>query len=44
MSDSIYPTVQAGLNAITAISIAGAVTKATKTAFSEKKSKKRPKF
>ena len=44
MSDSIYPTVQAGLNAITAIAIAGAVTKTTKDAFSTKKSKKRPKF
>lgn len=44
MSDSTYPIVQAGVNAITAVAIAGAVTKTTKDAFSGKKSKKRPKF
>ena len=42
--DSTYPIVQAGVNAITAISVAGAVTKTTHRAFSGKKSRKGLRF
>lgn len=44
MTDSIYPTVQAGLNAMVSISTAAAVAKTAQKAFEGKKKKGAPKF